>query len=218
MITAYPLQWPVSRDRTKTPGATSYAMTLVAGYDYVLRQLTLLGARKIVISSNAILKKDGKPANKQPKTVDSGVAVWFQWSNNQTVWYSISCDTYNSISGNLKAIGLSVIDIRNVARRLNTPLIRMFMANPPQQQYQQPPPRQEPPPRQDPPPRQEYKYETPHFWRSVLSVPVNASWPETKRAYYQLAKLRHPDAGGNAAQFHELSRAYTEAKKYFGVS
>lgn len=213
MVPAYPLQWPVSRDRTKTPGATSYAMTLVAGYEYVLRQLTLLGARKIVISSNANLKKDGKPAIKQPKLIDSGVAVWFQWSNNKTVWYSISCDSYNSIPGNLKAIGLSIIDIRNVTRRLNTPLIRMFMATPPQDQSQQ-----QKPPRQDPPPRQEYKYEAPRFWRSVLSVPVNASWPEIKRAYYQLAKLRHPDAGGSTAQFQELSRAYSEAKKFFGVN
>ncbi|WP_420147199.1 J domain-containing protein [Spirosoma sp.] len=215
MIPAHPLQWPVSRDRTKAPGAATYSTILTTAYDYVLKQLTLLGAKKIVISSNAVLKKDGKPSAKQPKIADSGVAVWFQWSGSQTIWYSISCDIYNSIADNLRAIGLSVIDIRNITRRLNTPLIRMFMATPPQDQSQQqkPPPRQEPPP-----PRQEYKREAPQFWRSVLSVSLTAGWPETKRAYYQLAKIRHPDTGGSAAQFQELSRAYSEAKKYFGVS
>lgn len=214
MILPYPLQWPVSRDRARKSEASPYAMALTTAYEYVLKQLTLLGAKKVVISSNALLKKDGTPSAKQPKIIDNGVAVWFQWSNNQSVWYSISCDSYSSITGNLRAIGLSVTDIRNVTRRLNTPLIRMFMATPPQEQSQQ----QKPPPRQEPPPKQDYQYESPQLWRDILSVPFNASWPETKRAYYQLAKQRHPDAGGSASQFQELSRAYSEAKKYFGVN
>ena len=99
----------------------------------------------------------------------------------------------DTIAGNLRAIGLSVIDIRKVTQRLNMPLIRMFLATPPQAQSQQ----QKPPPRQEPPPKQEHKYDPPQFWRTILSVPVSASWPETKRAYYQLAKQRHPDTGSS---------------------
>lgn len=176
--------------------ASSTSSELIGGF-FVFLISFLVGYRHIETGMTVLAK--------QPKTIDNGVAVWFQLSSTQSTWYCISCDSYNSLAGNLRAIGLSVIQIRNVAHRLNTPLIRMFVATPP-------PPRQEPPP-----PKQEYKYESPQFWRIVLSVSINANWDETKRAYYKLAKIRHPDAGGSSSQFQELSRAYSEAKKYFGV-
>ena len=71
MIPAHPLQWPALRERTKNPGATQYAITLVTAYEYALKQLTLLGAQRIVISSNAVVKANGLPSAKQPKVIDT---------------------------------------------------------------------------------------------------------------------------------------------------
>lgn len=213
MIPAYPLQWPASRERIKTPGVTRYAITLVTAYSYATKQLLLLGASKIVISSNAILKKNGSPSIKQPKVADAGAAVWFQLTGDPLVWYSISCDTYDSVAGNLRAIGLSVVDIRKVTQRVNTPLIQTFAATPPNLSQQQ----KRTPPRQDPPPRQDNGYPKPPAWCTILSVNANATWSEAKRAYYRLAKIYHPDLGGNSTQFQELNTAYLEAKIYYGV-
>ncbi len=112
MIPAYPLQWPVSRDRNNSPEPTLDTMALATAYEYVFKQLEQLGAGKVVISSNATLRKDGLPSARQSKVTDSGVAVWFQWPRTQSTWYCISCDSYNSIAGNLKAIRLSISDIR----------------------------------------------------------------------------------------------------------
>ena len=218
MILAYPLQWPVSRERNKTPGTTQYAMTLVTAYEYVLKQMALLGAKRTVISSNALLKKSGLPATKQPKLIDGGVAVWFQLADNYNVWYALSCDAYDSITGNLRAIGLSATDIRKITQRLKTPIVQTFVATPPYSSQQKTPPHQEPPPKQESQQGQDNRFGQLPGWCVILSINTNATWPEAKRAYYRLAKIYHPDLGGSPARFQELNTAYLEAKIHYGVS
>jgi DnaJ-class molecular chaperone len=52
---------------------------------------------------------------------------------------------------------------------------------------------------------------------ALLGVCSNASTSEIKAAYYEAAMTKHPDKGGDAASFAELSNAYerlmTEAAK-----
>jgi hypothetical protein len=48
-------------------------------------------------------------------------------------------------------------------------------------------------------------------WWEVLGVQKTASRPEVMNAYRALAKIHHPDAGGNADEFKRLRAAYEKA-------
>ena len=43
---------------------------------------------------------------------------------------------------------------------------------------------------------------------NILGIPSTASQAEIKRAYYQKAKIYHPDKGGDDKKFKALSNAY----------
>jgi DnaJ-class molecular chaperone len=44
-----------------------------------------------------------------------------------------------------------------------------------------------------------------------LGLPTDATKDEVKQAWRRLAKLHHPDAGGDATTFHQLRLAYETA-------
>jgi len=46
----------------------------------------------------------------------------------------------------------------------------------------------------------------------VLELPVEAGWQDVKSAYRRLAKLHHPDHGGDQARFVEIRMAYEMLK------
>lgn len=48
-------------------------------------------------------------------------------------------------------------------------------------------------------------------WCKVLGLPKTATKEEIKAKYRELAKVHHPDAGGNATKFQEIKNAYEEA-------
>lgn len=48
-------------------------------------------------------------------------------------------------------------------------------------------------------------------WCKVLGLPKTATQAEIKNKYRELAKLHHPDKGGNAKKFAEITNAYEEA-------
>ena len=43
--------------------------------------------------------------------------------------------------------------------------------------------------------------------RAVLGLPLDATRGEAQRAFRRLAKLTHPDAGGDAAEFRAVAGA-----------
>ncbi|WP_206108167.1 DnaJ domain-containing protein [Paludisphaera soli] len=54
-----------------------------------------------------------------------------------------------------------------------------------------------------------------HPWCAVLDVGFPCSTESIKAAYRRLAREKHPDAGGNPAEFQAVERAYREAVAYF---
>lgn len=51
------------------------------------------------------------------------------------------------------------------------------------------------------------------FWCRILGVSPDATKSEIKTKYRELAKIHHPDAGGDPDKFREISNAYEEAIK-----
>ena len=46
---------------------------------------------------------------------------------------------------------------------------------------------------------------------TILEIPVNSDETEIKRAYKRLARIHHPDKGGDPEKFKEISKAYEDA-------
>ncbi|MCX6217649.1 J domain-containing protein [Spirosoma sp.] len=213
MLPPYPLTWPAGRRRRATPESTKTAVSLASARDHLLKQMDALGAKIIVISSNAALRKDGLPSARQPKLGDMGVAVWFKWTLTSE-WLCISCDLYDSIAGNIRAIGLSVAEIRGFTNRLAIPMYatigELFSCKPPPVE-QKPPPKQE---KQPPPPHKWPEGD----WRNVLQIVGKVvTYSQVQTNYRRLAKQYHPDKpGGSTIKFQELQEAYEKAKKHFG--
>jgi hypothetical protein len=55
-------------------------------------------------------------------------------------------------------------------------------------------------------------------WHEVLKVNINDSFAICKDAYQKAAMRAHPDHGGSNQQMAIINRAWSEAKKSFGVS
>ena len=192
MIAANPLQWPAHWPRTSTPSRHP-AMTrdFTRNRDEVIRQLDMLGARELVISSNLRTRLDGFPLAKQREPEDSGVAVYFTLDGTQQC---IPCDKWDTTAQNLRAVALTIEALRGIerwgAKEMVNAAFRGFKALPAE------------------------AIVTPFTakpWHEVLEVAPTAS-PETiKAAYRAQVKKHHPDHGGDEANLVAVRRAYEQA-------
>lgn len=191
-IDAWPLAWPVGWPRTPRPEPTRFRVSLAAARDDLLRELELMGATRVVVSSNAALLRDGRIASRQPRIEDAGVAVYFAVDDEPRC---IPCDRWDRIDGNVRAIGLTVAALRGLERwgagEMVRAAFRGFAALPPG----------------------DTGGTTVDPWWSVLGVAPNASGSETDAAYRRLAREHHPDAGGDANRFRTIAEAYRQAKE-----
>ena len=76
-VTAYPLQWPSAWPRTTHPQPAKFKTPFSYARDQLYRELDLLGATNIVISSDMMVRLDGLLYVKQRAPDDRGVAVYF---------------------------------------------------------------------------------------------------------------------------------------------
>lgn len=193
MTESYPLQWPVGYPRTNYPSRhPHFKKTKTFGYerDELLRQLKLLGARDVIISSNVPLRQDGIPyANFERRSItDRGIAVYFTFNKEQKV---LACDAWDSFEVNLRALWKTVEDMRALERNGCSQIISQvftgFKAIPEQTSAKQ--------------------------WWEVLGVSRTASKQDVVFAYRNLAKIHHPDLGGNSSMFSDISEAYQQGLK-----
>ncbi len=182
MTRAYPLQWPAGWPRTDNPGPSKFKVSQEQAQQDVLRQLDLMGAGNIVISTNIPIRKDGLPYAKHPQVHDVGVAVYFQRKGMALV---IPCDRWWTIAENMRAIGLTIEAIRGLerwgAKQTVDTAFAGFAALP-----------------------------APKAPWDILGVDQHATEAEIKAAHTAAAKRAHPDVGGDDAQMAEINRARDE--------
>lgn len=192
MIEAYPLHWPIGWKREQNPQQSKFQTPLVDARVGLTRQLELLGARNIIISSNAELTRSGDIAARQRRIDDTGVAVYFTLRGNQRC---IPCDKWTLLADNLHAIELTVEALRGLERWGAKDMVDAAFAG-----FEALPEGGDDP------------------WHVTLNVSPVAAIEEIEAAYRRLAKQLHPDLGGNAEDFHALERAYRRGRAERGGS
>lgn len=114
MTTSFPLYWPAHWPRTGDDARNRGNFLKNGGRvrQLLLKELALLRATEIVISSNVAIRRDGLPYAGQ-KVEDPGVVLYFK-RNGQDV--AIPCDRWTTVDSNLRAIGMTVEAIRGMER------------------------------------------------------------------------------------------------------
>ena len=211
-IDAYPCLWPEGWERTKAfdRKRSKYELAFARARDDIMRQLKLLGAREIVVSTNIPLRRDGLPLAGMAEPKDPSVAVYWaerdKW-DPKTADYKykhrvIACDCWRTVRENLRAVGQAIESLRALKRCGATQVVERafdgFVALPaqagPNSNGHRP-------------------------WREVLKL-VNLAGPPfviqaaVEASYKTLARERHPDvAGGSHDAMAELNRAREEAMR-----
>lgn len=184
---AYPLQWPDHIPRSKQRERSKFKTSLAGALKNVRGSIEAFGrdsgkkATDIVLSSNVTLGND-RPA-------DPGVAAWFVWDGMSIC---IPVDRYQTAEENLQAIH-HVLEARRTELRHGTlhlvkATFQGFAALPP-------------------PPGAKAK----RPWWEVMGVSSLATRHEIEARFRELAKERHPDAGGSAEAMAELNEAKRQA-------
>ena len=191
----YPLQWPSGWPRISYPTRARFQTSFATAVRELLRELDLLGATDIVISSNLQLRRDGLPYSNQRQPEDRGIAVYFNLNGEQQC---IPCDKWDLTEDNIQAIRLTVAALRGLerwgAKEMVDAAFRGFKALPASGES------------------------TPsdqRLWHEVLEVSPNASWEVVEAAYRRLLHKVHPDKGGSVQAFTEVQNAFKQAKENY---
>ena len=194
----YPLTWPEKQTRTpyNLRRHGRFKVTLGQARDELVRELGLLGAKDVTVSTNVPTRKDGLPYSDAREPDDPGVAVYFdrEVGDNypkKRVPFVVACDSYNKVTQNIRAVGITIEALRTIQRHGATEMLEQaftgFAALPPAH------------------------HEAP--WWEVLGVAKTADAEAINRVFRELAAIHHPDKGGNPEQFSKISAAYTQAKR-----
>lgn len=194
MIEAHPLQWPIGWKRTDYPEYSRFqAPTVASARNFVLNELSRLGATDVIISSNMVLNRDGFPAARQPRLQDTGVAVYFTMNGEQRC---IPSDKYYTVEDNLHAVGKTIEALRGIERwgtgQIMEAAFRGFTALP-----------------------EHASAGGSRAWYEVLQVSQDADPDIIKAAWRRLAAKYHPDNADTAdpAKFAEVQKAFEESQR-----
>ncbi|TAL45966.1 MAG: J domain-containing protein [Salinibacterium sp.] len=185
---AYPLAWPSGQPRTPSARrkVSQFKVQFGQARDELLAELDRLGARKVIVSTDVPLRRDGLPyADGDP--VDPGDRRLLRAQGQ-------------ALRDRLRHVHAPALQHPGDRRhRRGAPHDRApcldaddgaaftgFAALPPARAAE------------------------PSWWE-VLAVPCDASLDQVKTRYRELARLNHPDTGGTDAEMARINRAYERA-------
>lgn len=190
MTTAYPLAWPHGMPRTKSTMKSKFSTSIAAAVSNVTDEMRRFGndsgkpVQSVIISSNVTLTTT-RPA-------DGGVAAYFRWDN---IDCCIAIDRYAHPEENLQAIARILEAERTKLRHGGLNIVRAgfrgFAALPP-------------------PTGPAGQLAGP--WWQALGFNQPPSIAEAENKYRALVKTAHPDRGGDAARFNEITDAIRQAR------
>jgi len=187
---AAPLSWPLGQPRTaekRTPHGMKSGVS--ATTFRLLRELKLMRATSVILSTNLPVRRDGMPYADDSDSAlalpDPGVAAYFTRNEKPFV---VACDSYSRVDHNLNAVALTIEALRSIERHGSHFLDRAMSG------FLQLPEATDRP------------------WWVVLGVAEGASYHEVTTAYVNLMKICHPDQGGSHERASEVNRAYSQAK------
>lgn len=202
MIHHFPVQWPIGWDRTKYRESAQFKVSYEQAEKELMAALERLGATSAYISTDQELRMDGRPRrDRQPDS--PAVAVYFARKGSQLC---IPCDKFNTARDNLRAVGLTLENIRQMERygtsRILEAALSGFKALPSGSTgtadfYESSP------------------ASGPRPWYDVLQVSQSADEEIVRAAWRRLTARYHPDAGTSAdpAKYQEVQEAYNTYKR-----
>lgn len=159
--------------------------------------LRKMRVRQFVVTSDLSTRIDGRPRAGAREPLDPGIAVW--WFDRTGARRVIACDQWRTTYENMRAICLTLEALRQVERSGASQLLDRTM--------------------------QAFAAKllgsgdassAAHtWWFARLGL---ETWPpsdgDVTAAYRRLAKVEHPDVGGNAEKFRELALAFGAAREW----
>jgi hypothetical protein len=206
-ITRSPLCWPDNAPRT-IPSHRRQPLFVEQSISYSLHHLkseiNRLNKRRwdyqdesLIISTNLDLRLDGIPRSNQGEPNDTGAAAYFslRFSRNGKEYNRhvvLTCDRWCKVAFNLTAIAKDIEAQRARERWGCTTVEQAF------QGYLAIPERC-----------------GGLAWWDLLGVKPDVAQQDIKGAFRLLAKTRHPDVGGDRAEWNKLQEAYDQALARF---
>jgi hypothetical protein len=182
-----PLSWPAGWPREAHPATGRFDTPLPTAAAALAWELERMGATDVVVSSNAELLRNGQFRASQPRLNDPGVAVYFTLTGRPSC---IPCDRWKRLQDNVQAVRLMVRALRGLDRWGSIGVVSAAFAG-----FEALP----------------AGGSSGVGWWDVLDVPSNASRDAIDAAYRRLARIHHPDVGGDEARMQQVSAAYEEA-------
>lgn len=201
LLAAYPLAWPDGWPRhkggrkmglfgKKNPSGIGVGdITVQDAMRRVHYELERLGVNVVddcVISTNLKINMSGYPRSDQGEPADPGAAIY--WQKKGQPMRVMAIDVYSRTRDNIAAVAATLEAMRKIERHGGAQILDRafsgFIALP--------------------------KPSGPDWWE-VLQIDRNASREDILAKHRQLARARHPDAGGSDHQMAELNRARDQA-------
>jgi hypothetical protein len=189
----YPLNWPPSKARTPAERrrVDRFKVDFVDAWNSLIDETDkILSVADITIHTNIPLRENGLPVVALARKADPGVVLRY---TRNAVPYVIALDHYTEARANIRALGITVRNLREIERHGAPELFEQatagFLALPPASSETVEPP-----------------------WYEVLEVQPDATAADVESSYRALARKHHPDAGGSNDMFCRLGRARMQAE------
>jgi hypothetical protein len=205
--TRYPLSWPAGWKRhigRRTRAAfgrqvqsnvgswtTRNKLTPAQAIDRLRLELTRLGARDVILSTNVPVRLDGWPRSDAREPQDPGAAVYFTLNKRDRC---LACDRWDRVADNIAAIAAHVSALRGIDRWGVGTIDQAFTG------YAALP-----------------APATAAEWWRVLNLSSSATLDQVEDAFRRLALEHHPDRGGDHETMTKLLDARDAARKALGA-